>query len=108
MVVENGKIICSGSCVTSAFEQPLEIDLEGGWISPALVSFGSQLGLQEIAMESSTLDGAVLEPLNFKVPQFIDGLMIKAVDGLQFATRDALYVYAYCMTLVYHPPITAG
>ena len=99
VVVENGKIVCVGSrsdaCVRAAMDStavPLVLDLEGGSISPGLVSFGSQLGLAEIAMESSTIDGVVFEPLRGEVPSIIDGEIIRAFDGLQFGSRNALYV----------------
>lgn len=61
--------------------------------SPGLVSFGSPLGLQDIEGEASTYDGYVLNPLVDKVPEVAGGAdaIIRAVDGLQYAGRDALY-----------------
>lgn len=72
------------------------IDLEGGSISPGLVSFGSPLGLEYIAAEDSTNDSPIHDRLTEKgVPDMIggDGAMIRAADGLLFQTRDALYVH---------------
>lgn len=71
------------------------MNVGGGSLSPALVGAGTSIGLQEIAMEESTVDGDVWDI-------FVDGgkgegllgneTVIRAVDGLQFATRDALWV----------------
>lgn len=94
VVVKAGEIACRGDCASIIAEspRPLEVDLRGGSISPALVSFGSQLGLQDIPMEESTTDGAVADPLSVKIPGILEGSIINAADGLQFATRDALCV----------------
>ncbi|KAJ7650653.1 hypothetical protein FB45DRAFT_888386 [Roridomyces roridus] len=76
-------------------EDAVIVDLHGGSISPALVSAGSTMGLQEIAMESSTADGAVFDPLSMmELPSILgDQFLMRAVDGLQFGTRDALLAY---------------
>ena len=67
-------------------------DLTTGIHSPALVSFGSHLGLNHIDGEASTNDGNVIDPLKSQVPNILgQGSIIRAVDGLQFSTRDALY-----------------
>jgi len=68
------------------------IDLHGGSISPGLVSFGAPLGLQIIDQESSTNDGNVYDPLIKAVPKILggDGAVARAVDGLQYSSRDAL------------------
>ena len=61
------------------------------FFSPALISYGSRLGLNHIDGEPSTNDGYVYNPLKSNPPDIIgDGSIIKAVDGLQFHTRDAL------------------
>lgn len=66
-------------------------DTAGGSISPGLISFGSPLGLEHIAAEASTNDGTTLDPLTAGVPKvFGPGAVAHAVDGLQFASRDAL------------------
>jgi hypothetical protein len=61
----------------------------------SLISFGSALGLQEIAGEASTQNGAPLDPLLQAVPSIAGGAsaLDRAVDGLQFGTRDALIAY---------------
>ena len=94
--VRNGVVVCSGlrsSCLTSAISADAEvIDLRGGSISPGLVTFGSPLGLEEINQESSTNDGVVRDPLVKALPNILggDGAMVRAADGLQYGTRDAL------------------
>ena len=67
------------------------MDLKGGAISPGLVSFGAPLGLEEIEGESSTSDGYVYDSLLKGVPELVggDSALIRASDGLIFATRDA-------------------
>lgn len=99
VIVQNGAIVCYGSFTTCTFSSDKahvrKVDLKGGSISPALLSYGSQLGLQEISGEASTVDGAVLEPLRGDLPSVLGegkDAVIRAVDGLQFESRDALYV----------------
>ena len=98
-VVEAGKVICAGvesSCAsyikTSSTKQ---VDLRGGSITPGLISIGTYLGLQEISMESSTVDGVVFDPLKDKIPTVLGGdtSVIRAVDGLMFSTRSMLLSY---------------
>lgn len=99
VAVRDGKLVCAdaGSACAEYRASPdaLTIDLEGGALGPGIVSAGSALGLQEIALEDSTTDGFVLDPLLGSVPKILGGnyALIKAVDGLQFATRDALFAY---------------
>lgn len=96
-LVHNGKLVCSsfslscgGDLLASGKAQ--FVDLAGGWISPGLISFGSVLGLEEIQGEASTSDGYVLDPLLYKVPDIAggDNSIIRAADGLQYTTRNAL------------------
>lgn len=97
VVVDQGRIACSGlkaSC-SEFLDGPVEkvVDLKGGSIGPALISFGSALGLQEINGEISTQDGYVFDALEEGIPGLLGGdkttALIHASDGLQFATRDA-------------------
>lgn len=95
VVVEDGRIKCTGSTLTCAVENLVGyeiIDLEGGSLVPGLISFGAPLGLREIDGEASTQDGRVFDPLNGRVPSIVggDGAVIRAADGLMFATRNAL------------------
>ena len=99
VVVQNGSITCLGGRETECFTDSLLvgsdvtlIDLEGGSVSPGLVSSGSSLGLEEIQSESSTTDGFVPESLLKPIPEILGGdfLLLHAEDGLQFGTRSAL------------------
>ena len=98
VVVRGGQLACFGSatsaCASSiqAEEDAEWVDLAGGSIAPGLASTGAPLGLQEIDQEASTQDGYVLDPLTEGVPEIVggSGALIRAADGLQFATRDAL------------------
>lgn len=93
--VEHGKIACAGLMGTDTSfvnSKGLKvINLEGGSVTPTLVSSGAALGLQEIAAEMTTLDGPVFDPLQGSTPNVLgEGSVIRAVDGLMFGTRDAL------------------
>ncbi|KAJ3568393.1 hypothetical protein NP233_g5742 [Leucocoprinus birnbaumii] len=107
VVVKNGRIICSGGqqarCLTDnllADPKVTLVDLKGGSISPGLVSYGSNLGLEEITFESSTTDGLALDSLLKPIPKILGGdfLLLWAADGLQFGTRGALLAYRYGVT----------
>jgi len=91
--VKAGSIVCVTAKECEQFESLAEriVDLEGGAIQPGLVTYGSGLGLQEIAMERSTVDGPVLDPLTHNIPKILGkAALIRAVDGLQYQTRDSL------------------
>ena len=96
VVIRNGRVECAGSCghLDEWLRTPnvRVIDLEGGWIMPALVSFGSPLGLEEIAGDVSTSDSLVPDPLVQVPPEVAGGsnTLIRAADGLQYGTRNAL------------------
>ncbi|KAJ7273060.1 hypothetical protein C8J57DRAFT_1316535 [Mycena rebaudengoi] len=96
VVVENGVVVWSGpdAELIDLDSGALVVDLQGGSICPALVSIGAQLGLQEIEYEDSTSDGVVLDPLSQNIPAILGtDTLIRAVDGLEFGTRDALLAY---------------
>ncbi|KAJ7722728.1 hypothetical protein DFH07DRAFT_1006316, partial [Mycena maculata] len=95
VLVEGGAIVWSGSDdQLPLVGEALTVDLQGGSISPALVSAGSRMGLQEIAAEGSTTDGFVFDPLSMEIPSILgENVLMRAVDGLQFGTRDALLAY---------------
>lgn len=104
VVVEAGMIKCIGQevvCLTPLTSTGVKtIDTEGGSIAPGLVTFGAQVGLEEIEQEKSTGDGRVFDPLVDDIPDILGpdddetgaGALIKAADGLQFGTRNALCV----------------
>lgn len=97
VVAAKGRVICSGvqaACMTKALtgDNYRTIDLQGGSISPALLAYGPPLGLANMEGEPSTNDGNVPDPLRKPVPKILGGdtALIRAVDGLQYTTRDAL------------------
>jgi len=96
VVIEGGKIICAGvsnECSHLLSNGTRLVDLEGGVIAPAFISFGSNLGLQEIAYEPSTGDGLPFDPFAEDVPGVLKdpGGIVQAADALEFQTRNALY-----------------
>lgn len=99
VLVQKGRITCMGRCMEEEVmvrtENVTIIDLEGGALSPGLVSFGAPLGLEEIQAETSTNDGTVIDPLTMVTPKILDdaeGGVVRAVDGLAFMGRDTLWV----------------
>lgn len=98
VVVKGGKVVCSGASAAcsqyTVHPEVVMVNLHGGALQPGLVSFGSTIGLQEISMEESTVDGVALDPLLAEVPAIAGGAgyLTRAVDGLQYGTRDAMYV----------------
>ncbi|EJF65056.1 hypothetical protein DICSQDRAFT_132576 [Dichomitus squalens LYAD-421 SS1] len=104
VVVQGGRVVCFGrnsSCdVYHSLPDAETISLQGGAIQPALVAYGTGLGLTEIAYEASTSDGYITDPLDSQPPLFgPGGYIAKAVDGLQFGTRDALLAYRAGVTV---------
>ena len=93
-VSRNGQIACASpqTCAEYMDADAEYVDLQGGSVGPGLVSAGSALGVQEIDQELSTQDGYVFDPLSGGVPEIVGGAsaLIRAADGLQFGTRDAL------------------
>ncbi|KAK0457772.1 uncharacterized protein EV420DRAFT_1271277 [Desarmillaria tabescens] len=114
LVVEAGKIVCSGvkaTCLAgNAYHDAVVVDLVGGSVAPGFVSFGSALGLSHISGEASTNDGPVIGPLLAKVPSILGGddAIIRASDGLQFASRDSLLAYRSGVTTAIVAPVAPG
>lgn len=92
VVVMKGKIVCVGQTCPISVDGAKTIDLNGGSISPGLMSYGSPLGLGEIIGEASTLDGDTPDAMVGRVPKLLDddGGLVRAMDALAFQTRDAL------------------
>ncbi|TFK75753.1 composite domain of metallo-dependent hydrolase [Pluteus cervinus] len=102
VVVEGGRIICSGSTVCAQHLQKAKVvDLEGGSLMPGLMTYGSPLGLEEIAAEPSTGDGKLYDAFVQDIPEvFHDvGNTLRAVDALAFGTRNALLAYRSGVTM---------
>lgn len=95
--VTAGNIVCVTAKECGQFESMVDriVDLEGGAIQPGLVTYGSSLGLQEIAMEESTIDGPILDPLTHTIPKILgEEALIRAADGLQYQARNSLWVHS--------------
>ena len=93
LVFVKGKLSCIGSaCSAEELARSKTVDLQGGSISPGLMTYGSTLGLGEIMGEPSTQDGDFADALTVNVPKLMDdvGGLVRAVDTLVFQTRDAL------------------
>ncbi|KAK0488713.1 carbohydrate esterase family 9 protein [Armillaria novae-zelandiae] len=114
LVVEAGKIVCAGvkaTCLAeNAYHDAVVVDLVGGSVAPGFVSFGTALGLSHISGEASTNDGPVIGPLLSNVPSILggDGTVIRASDGLQFASRDSLLAYRSGVTTAIVAPVARG
>ncbi|GAW06441.1 carbohydrate esterase family 9 protein [Lentinula edodes] len=112
-VVQNGKINYIGASEgysTNLTPTPRTVDLHGGSLAPGLLSYGSRLGLVHIAGEATTQDGEVFDILTDKVPSALgrNAAVIRAVDGLQFTTRDALLAYRSGVTTAVTAPYSSG
>ena len=99
VIVEEGRISCIGMHCSDNGGNATEIDLHGGTISPGLMSYGSPLGLEEIASELSTSDGESYDAFRTNVPKILDdvGGVVRAMDALMFSTRNALSVFLFDM-----------
>jgi hypothetical protein len=62
-----------------------------------MLRIGSPLGIEEIAGEPSTGDGALYDPFLGDVPKIMGDAAgtVRAADTLQFGTRNALCVILY-------------
>lgn len=95
VVLTNGAITCVGAegwCVGAEGESEVELDLRGGAVGPGLMTFGSPLGIEEIAGEPTTQDGLAPNAFVRNPPGILHdtGAVVRAVDALQFGTRNAL------------------
>ncbi|THU91950.1 composite domain of metallo-dependent hydrolase [Dendrothele bispora CBS 962.96] len=119
VLIRDGEMICSSLIGKECLEklerlketaevQVKVVDLEGGSLAPGLVSYGSALGLTHIAGESSTNDGAVINPLTGNVPSILGESVVRAVDGLMFESRNALLAYRSGVTSAITAPVSSG
>ncbi|KAJ4472839.1 carbohydrate esterase family 9 protein [Lentinula edodes] len=112
-VVQNGKLTYIGASEgysTNLTMTPRTVDLHGGSLAPGLLSYGSRLGLVHIAGEATTQDGEVFDILTDKASSVLgrNAAVIRAVDGLQFTTRDALLAYRSGVTTAVTAPYSSG
>ncbi|KAF9523733.1 carbohydrate esterase family 9 protein [Crepidotus variabilis] len=112
-VAVHGELVCFGvadECGLAQYGADVQhIDLEGGSISPSLLSYGAPLGLVHIDAEASANDGSAANPLDDDQPKLLGpGSVIRAVDGLLFSSRDALLAYRAGVTTGISAPQTDG
>ncbi|EPQ59082.1 hypothetical protein GLOTRDRAFT_113888 [Gloeophyllum trabeum ATCC 11539] len=100
VVVQKGVLVCAGSSLSclhnlKSSSPPEIVDLQGGTIAPGLMTYGSPLGMEEIPSEPSTGNGELYDPFSGDVPKIMGDTagVTRAVDALQFGTRDALLSY---------------
>ncbi|KAJ3886962.1 composite domain of metallo-dependent hydrolase [Lentinula edodes] len=112
-VVQNGKLNYIG--VPEGYSTNLTttlrtVNLHGGSLAPGLLSYGSRLGLVHIAGEATTQDGEVFDNLMDEVSSALgrEAVVIRAKDGLQFTTRDALLAYRSGVTTAVTAPYSSG
>ncbi|KAJ7512469.1 hypothetical protein B0H11DRAFT_1898948 [Mycena galericulata] len=122
VVVEKGRIVCSGECLEDLSRSdavsradsspPVLFPMGVPLVSPTSpanvcprISHSDEL---LIPMKASTNDGPVFDPLSNAVPEIIEGKLIKAADGLLFATRDALLGYRSGVTSAVTAPSSYG
>lgn len=105
VVVKDGEISCVGKdCAVNSLSGFETIDLKGGSLAPGLISFGSNLGLIEIAAESATSSG---QPPNILSDnKILSGLLVHAADGAQFGGKDELMALREGITTGVTPPST--
>ncbi|MEO1038291.1 MAG: amidohydrolase family protein [Pseudomonadota bacterium] len=61
VLVRDGDIVAVGASIENVDEDATVVDAEGGWITPGLFHPHTQLGLVEVALESSTSDASANE-----------------------------------------------
>ncbi|KAG8717415.1 hypothetical protein FRC09_014312 [Ceratobasidium sp. 395] len=113
VVAKHGSIVCSGKareCDSYLSAGAQSIDIQRGSILPGLISFGAAVGLMEIDQEPSTNDGATPDLLEDEVPKIAGGddLVVRAVDGLSFAGRNALLAHRGGVTTMIEAPFSYG
>jgi len=101
VVIRSGSIECVGSCVReidSARSEGVEtIYLRDGHIAPPMTSFGSLLGIEEIAGEEDAKDGANGE-----------SVFSAAADGLTLGGKSLQAAYAHGVTKAISAPASSG
>lgn len=92
VVMDSGRVTCVGKHCLGGINARAVVDLHGGSISPSFMSYGSPLGMEEIASEPSTGDGKLFDPFTDELPSIMDDQagVVRAADALQFGTRNAL------------------
>ncbi|KAI0065899.1 composite domain of metallo-dependent hydrolase [Artomyces pyxidatus] len=104
VVIDDGKMVCTGdasSCSSFLGRAERTVDLQGGSLAPAFISFGSELGLEEITYEYSTGDGPVYDAFVTDLPKILGdvGGVVRASDALSFQSRNALLAHRAGVTV---------
>lgn len=101
VVVRGGKIVCTGVCEvemsSAAASKSAVVSLNNGYLSPSFTAFGSEIGLSELSSEGPTQNGADSSE-SFS----------RAVDGLQFETKQLKASYAHGVTRAITAPVRQG
>ncbi|EME49587.1 hypothetical protein DOTSEDRAFT_164108 [Dothistroma septosporum NZE10] len=97
VVIRSGQIVCIGSCSQEALVTSSVMHLQDGHIAPALTAFGSLLGLEEIAAEDDTSDGAN-DQTSFS----------SAIDGLSFGSKNLKAAHSHGVTRAITAPKLAA
>ncbi|KAF8745808.1 Carbohydrate esterase family 9 protein, partial [Rhizoctonia solani] len=110
IIASRGRVVCVGACTNYATHKAKVVDLQGGSIIPGLISSGASIGLVEIDQEPSTNDGDVPDPLERDVPTIVgsDKFLVRGVDGLSFAGRNALLSHQGGVTTIIEAPFSPG
>jgi len=97
VVVKNGTIVCSGACTTemkaASSSHGEIIALQNGHLSSSFIGFGSMIGLSEIQAEGATQNG-----------DDNGDSFSRAVDGLQFGTKQLRATFAHGVTKAISAP----
>ncbi|KAH8590146.1 amidohydrolase [Bisporella sp. PMI_857] len=98
VVVENGQIVCIGSCVSelavASSADYKVIKLRDGHLTDPFIAFGSGLGVAEIEAEDDTQNGADGE-----------NAFSRAIDGLQLDNKNLLATFRHGVTKAISAPI---
>lgn len=99
VVIQNAKIICIGPCTSHLTSNTnlTTLSLSQGHLTPTLTSFGSLLGLEEIAGEPATSDGSNSHS-SFSA----------AIDGLSFDGKNLHAAFAHGVTRAITAPKFGG
>jgi hypothetical protein len=111
VIVHGGRITCAGvrdACNHLVPNRSAARQFRRRVLAPAFISFGSNLGLQELVYEPSTGDGIPFDPFAEDVPGVMRDLggIVQAADALEFQTRNACTRFSFLVRL-FTPLLTA-
>ncbi|CAK4031476.1 carbohydrate esterase family 9 [Lecanosticta acicola] len=97
VAIKGSRIVCVGECASHLQTSLKTLDLQDGHIAPGLTAFGSLLGLEEIAAEEDTSDGAN-DQSSFSA----------AIDGLSFEGKNLRAALSHGVTRAITAPKFGG